>query len=76
MSRPVNAIKEILENSLDAGATKIQVYANDLSKFTVQDNGQGILKGKRSLSVRLVDSGAHPRVFLEDFALLCKRHTT
>ncbi len=44
VQRPANAIKELLENSLDAGATKVSVYANELAKLQVVDNGSGVMK--------------------------------
>lgn len=41
---PYNAIKELIENSLDAGATHIQIDLIDktLSSFKIIDNGCGI----------------------------------
>ncbi|KAG9396752.1 DNA mismatch repair protein MLH1 [Carpediemonas membranifera] len=42
--RPVNAIKELMENSLDAGATRIDVRLMNggMKQLEIQDNGTGI----------------------------------
>ncbi len=44
VERPVSAVKELLENSLDAGASEIrvQVEAGGKRRILIQDNGRGM----------------------------------
>lgn len=44
IQRPGSAVKELLENAVDAGATEIKLYINDAGKALVQvvDNGSGM----------------------------------
>lgn len=74
IQRPANAIKELIENSLDAGATTITVSVADggLRSFSVQDDGHGIrFEGDFCFS-----SSAASSSLLSDLPILCERHTT
>lgn len=44
IQRPASVVKELLENSIDAGATRIEVNIKDSGKTLIQvvDNGQGM----------------------------------
>ncbi len=44
IQRPASAVKELLENAVDAGATSIQLYITDAGKALIQviDNGKGM----------------------------------
>lgn len=44
IQRPASAVKELLENAVDAGATEIQLVVNDAGKALIQviDNGRGM----------------------------------
>jgi DNA mismatch repair protein MutL len=44
IQRPASAVKELLENAVDAGATSIQLFVNDAGKALIQviDNGKGM----------------------------------
>ena len=46
IQRPASAVKELMENAVDAGATEIKLIINDAGKSLIQviDNGNGIPK--------------------------------
>lgn len=78
IQRPSNAIKELLENALDAGATRISVVAKEggLKTLSIQDNGSGI--HEEDLPVRrtwkVLGSNGFPFMFC--LQLLCERYCT
>ncbi|MGL4721774.1 MAG: DNA mismatch repair endonuclease MutL [Desulfovibrionaceae bacterium] len=53
IERPANIVKELLENSIDAGASAISVHLEQggLQSIIIQDNGTGM--GKEDLSLAL-----------------------
>ena len=65
-------VKEIIENSLDAGAKKITVHANELSKFVISDNGSG----KDCCEKKERFSSFLKGISKEDFQHLCTPHAT
>jgi len=44
IQRPASAVKELLENAVDAGATSVQLHITDAGKSSIQviDNGKGM----------------------------------
>ncbi|MBI3237327.1 MAG: ATP-binding protein, partial [Flavobacteriia bacterium] len=44
VQRPASVIKELIENSIDAGATKIEVFVKDAGRTLIHivDNGKGM----------------------------------
>ena len=54
VQRPASVVKELIENSLDAKATRISIIVKDAGKALIQivDNGEGMSEQDASLSFR------------------------
>ncbi len=54
IERPASVIKELVENALDAGATRIEIEVEDagIARMQVRDNGLGILSEDVFLAVQ------------------------
>lgn len=55
ISRPYNAVKELIENSIDAKATSIQIFFKEygMESIIIIDNGTGITKEDLKLATQL-----------------------
>lgn len=53
VERPASVIKELIENSLDAGATSIHIDVDKggIKKIKITDNGHGIIKDELTLAL-------------------------
>ena len=52
VERPANMVKELMENSLDAGASKIEVHFSEGGRFVqIKDNGCGIKDDELNLAL-------------------------
>ena len=52
VERPAGLVKELIENSLDAGATKLEIHFSDGGRFVqIKDNGHGIRSADLLLAV-------------------------
>jgi len=54
VERPASAVKELVENALDAGATKLAIMlkSGGIDEITVRDNGRGMDAADMQLAIR------------------------
>jgi DNA mismatch repair protein MutL len=64
----MNAVKELIENSLDAGANRIAVHVQVPAASSSAETSAGLF------SIQVIDNGSG--ISKEDLDLLCERHAT
>ena len=54
IERPSSVVKELLENAIDAGSTRIEIEIEEsgLRKIRIQDNGSGMTKEDARMSIK------------------------
>ena len=54
IERPSSVVKELLENAIDAGSTRIEIEIEEsgLRKIRIQDNGIGMTKEDARMSIK------------------------
>ncbi|KAF4748524.1 DNA mismatch repair protein, partial [Perkinsus olseni] len=72
VARPVNAVKELIENSIDAGSTRIQVSVALVDVGAASNDPQVLFSANGAATVS--DNGCG--IQKEDLPILCKRFTT